>query len=816
MKKKPLSILFLYFFSICFIVFPAFTTNVMATSYSTGFEDGTLNNPYDNGVIVSSVHDGNEFEVDNTWVEQGSKSFRMTDTIDNVCRGWWNLTVSGVITSFDFESTNYQLGGSGVPYIAFFGFNSQQWTNGDISIASMEAINEDDAIIVMYSTDGALDCVYNDHNGNLYYIAGFTQSAKWSFTINSVDNVSYHYEGVNLDGSPSNVTALQEGLTIDRIFWVCNEEVDVDNVNITTSSEYGGGGSGGSGQSKGYTEIGGKDYNEKVLFPINGIMETRYHQEMTADFHKLQLYVYTNDEWQAYYNLLLDTVPMYAYLNGNSLGTATFYVLDDDNDICFLEWDNFDISLSGEMPVIEYHWSSAQPIFVYFSKEGVDLDGDNIPITAIHSNQNWLDGIFNGATFPEADLSYSLYCDNLQTGEVVSPVTDYQLDIYNYVSSNHPVHDVPYYYAGETTVMIGYGLPSLDTDTYLKIYDDSGEVGQEQGYPMKLDFYTGVEGFIGFTAGWYNVSLYQNSIRILNKTFYVEENPHSYYISTYKNPSDDTNPYTVFYHYFNPSGYDGFIAVFDSTNTNEKGDSLKSYAIETNTTDNFTYSPENTGTQYWQLFVDRNNNILPVGSTHVHVCKDKLLQYGELYLSCDTVYYGVAGGKGDCQGANVISGYHHIPLSEVWIKVNDYKVKDVSNEQEFTYIYNQIVSGFYVVTLEWNLNGTWITLDTEYFNVTSFITEELPTEPSLLPDLDTKIGAIAGVIITAVFLMLPMIIAFSFKKNPTNVPAVVYAMCGGIGVILSVYMGFYGIWVPFFLLVVGIIVTALMFFNKGK
>ena len=813
MKKKPLSILFLYFFSICFIVFPAFTTNVMATSYSTGFEDGTLNTPYNNGVITSSAVSTSEFEVDNYQVDNGAKSF-VIDGNGAGASGWWNLTYSGVLTGINFREYYESDGSSNIFYITMF--SSIQYARGDITLN----FDTSDAMITVWLHDNSGYSKYYDHNGVAQLFGSGSGGAFYdvNIQINATDEVLYEHYAYSIGGSPLNITAFNEGLTIDRIYFYIpyGDRDSIDNVNITTSSEYGGGGSGGSGQSQGYTEIGGKDYNEKVLFPINSIMETRYHQEMTADFHKLQLYVYTNDEWQAYYNLLLDTVPMYAYLNGNSLGTATFYVLDDDNDICFLEWDNFDISLSGEMPVIEYHWSSAQPIFVYFSKEGVDLDGDNIPITAIHSNQNWLDGIFNGATFPEADLSYSLYCDNLQTGEVVSPVTDYQLDIYNYVSSNHPDHDVPYYYAGETTVMIGYGLPSLDTDTYLKIYDDSGEVGQEQGYPMKLDFYTGVEGFIGFTAGWYNVSLYQNSIRILNKTFYVEENPHSYYISTYKNPSDDTNPYTVFYHYFNPSGYDGFIAVFDSTNTNEKGDSLKSYAIETNTTDNFTYSPENTGTQYWQLFVDRNNNILPVGSTHVHVCKDKLLQYGELYLSCDTVYYGVAGGKGDCQGANVISGYHHIPLSEVWIKVNDYKVKDVSNEQEFTYIYNQIVSGFYVVTLEWNLNGTWITLDTEYFNVTSFITEELPTEPSLLPDLDTKIGAIAGVIITAVFLMLPMIIAFSFKKNPTNVPAVVYAMCGGIGVILSVYMGFYGIWVPFFLLVVGIIVTALMFFNKGK
>jgi hypothetical protein len=81
---------------------------------------------------------------------------------------------------------------------------------------------------------------------------------------------------------------------------------------------------------------------------------------------------------------------------------------------------------------------------------------------------------------------------------------------------------------------------------------------------------------------------------------------------------------------------------------------------------------------------------------------------------------------------------------------------------------------------------------------------------SILPAMDPVIGAIAGLIITIFMTLSPFIVIRALQSN-IDVPSLVYAMMGGLGVVISVLLGLFPSWAIPFILVVGVIISVLVY-----
>lgn len=97
------------------------------------------------------------------------------------------------------------------------------------------------------------------------------------------------------------------------------------------------------------------------------------------------------------------------------------------------------------------------------------------------------------------------------------------------------------------------------------------------------------------------------------------------------------------------------------------------------------------------------------------------------------------------------------------------------------------------------------------WTVTPF-TEKIP----LLPKINDQIGYIVGIIIIVSFLLMPMLIALSYGKSPADIPAIVYAISGGIGIGLCVLLDLVPLWLPFFIIVIGVLIVVLVWLRGSS
>jgi len=88
-------------------------------------------------------------------------------------------------------------------------------------------------------------------------------------------------------------------------------------------------------------------------------------------------------------------------------------------------------------------------------------------------------------------------------------------------------------------------------------------------------------------------------------------------------------------------------------------------------------------------------------------------------------------------------------------------------------------------------------------------------DPSLFPEVSNTLGMIIGLIVTVFMTLSPFILAGSISGT-IQVPPVLYAVMGALGVIISTSFGWFPSYVLFFIIAVGIIVLALMYVMKMK
>ena len=106
-----------------------------------------------------------------------------------------------------------------------------------------------------------------------------------------------------------------------------------------------------------------------------------------------------------------------------------------------------------------------------------------------------------------------------------------------------------------------------------------------------------------------------------------------------------------------------------------------------------------------------------------------------------------------------------------------------------------------------------VVLDSITFSLSSDYIPDQPYKPDddIFAGLDGRLGALIGVIIIISFLLIPLVVGGIYA---VDVPPLVYALFGGLGLVISVYFHFIDLWVIFFLIVVGIIITLILYFRE--
>jgi hypothetical protein len=822
-KITTIFLISLFFLGFIFAALPTgrsatYTLVGWESSEGTGFNGGSTsgNNAY---MTFERYFDTGGFYIANfDDYLTGTQSLQFDDTADEAY-GWINL------------SNNYTY----IQSITFI-VNWTHTTTGNNHLSFY--VKDDDFTVLEFHYSSLHDAVrYNDVVTGWQTICSIPDGKAYSlkFVITHVSGNTMNYSVYDYDNSDAFLGGV-DGYTYATSDWTnfrrllilkdataaLNDEWFLDDIIIDTTPTEGE----DPGAEEGYEYIGGEDYSYYISSNANtmlGNVETQYHVPMSADFHVFDLYF----ENHALFTVLNASATVRqtitACLNGNSMGSVDEVSFigwtTPPESISFMRWEFDAITLSEQMPVIEVHFPQAllasADVRLWTSPPGVDIDGDGIALLVTHFSDPYVcNAELQGVPY-DRDLVYKLYYDNVVLPEVDPHSTIDHISVHNYIGSEHPTHGIPYYNAlGH--VVIAYSIASLVPDTQIRIYHEGTEVGQEQNYPIDLFEHGRSYGYVPPLPGFYNASLYRGAIRILNASFYVQDNTEDYWIWSYPNPSVNRNRYTVGYKYYNPNGYDGKLACFSSLTDLNSGIYAASqvYELTSNTTQNLSHPPT-TQQQYWQIYVYKNYQHIRVGGVHLHICLSSFYENGRIYAVHPIVRYDehiISGPIEDAPAGytQTLWGFHSYLFAQARISINDYPRFDVSEEQNFSLEFFPESTGQKIAKLEVRVNSTWIELDRVTYNVSDYSDIfDTGEGEGFFPDIDSELKVIVGTILVIVCTCIPLFISLGFGTAPFDIPPIVYAMCGSAGVVFAVYLDLFDMWVPFFFVIVGAIVIVL-------
>jgi len=615
-----------------------------------------------------------------------------------------------------------------------------------------------------------------------------------------------------------------------------------------------------------YAYIGGNCGNYIDYNTNNNILEYKHHNKKTMTVKAFDIYVDldivtlsifsgTPEVFKAGYEL---------YINGIPCGNPD--TLINNGEYQTIRWNDLTITLTDEYPIFEMitYFEASQYVISY---SDCDLDGqtghyEHDTITMFGN------GVINGQKF-NGDPVYRMYYEGLVIPSPDNPFNPngeegfndttgrqngFAVDVYNYIGHSHPTYDVPYYY-NYTNVAIGFTVGNLTNNYYVHVYRDDIEVGQSQKYEKLIRTYGGIFGYIPFNTGWYNATIEtQTGTEIDRKTFYVANNVFDYNIYSIPNPSNENMKYSIGYWYKNGNDLDGLIACFRNTQEVTNIDNaIYKKDVQDGDNDIFEVYPPAIGNYYWQLYVNRSGIYLPVGNTHLHICLDVKQKLGQLYAfdlepsiveQVNAIYdktninENVLDAFMDdriepsvFQNANpnfadintfFIATEHMFPLTNenTTLKLDGVHFEDVGQFNKWIYTHKEAQHGNHKLELVFKIKGVTYILDTIYFSIgdiTDFGNIEI-VQPSILPELDTTMGYVVGLILTMFMLLAPIIIAGlinSQTKTSISIPPLAYAMTGCIGVGFSTMMGWFPFWIVPFMVIVGVLILTIKYVMKN-
>jgi len=182
------------------------------------------------------------------------------------------------------------------------------------------------------------------------------------------------------------------------------------------------------------------------------------------------------------------------------------------------------------------------------------------------------------------------------------------------------------------------------------------------------------------------------------------------------------------------------------------------------------------------------------------------VKYKTLYINTDNTYWKDVNSMQTVYGAYPLIGFQAV------ITDNGVSVYDVTEKPYFTFDYQVQTEGYHVLKLVvYTSNGTQEIANTS-FNVISGIAGN---KQFLFPKLSQPLGSIIGMIITLFCLLIPFMIARGLHMKQQLHP-VIYAFSGGMGIAISVILGLFPTWLPFFLVAIGIIVIVLAYLIQKR
>jgi len=160
-----------------------------------------------------------------------------------------------------------------------------------------------------------------------------------------------------------------------------------------------------------------------------------------------------------------------------------------------------------------------------------------------------------------------------------------------------------------------------------------------------------------------------------------------------------------------------------------------------------------------------------------------------------------------------ISGEHSHLSKNVNVYFGSSFVGSVSNDERFRLEYTAFKSGSYTIYLRLETpDGQKILLDSTTVNIkdsSDFV------DPPILPDLNPVVGYIIGTFVAIFFVLLPLFIIGGFHLT-IDLPAIAFLMSGGVGVVLNIGLGLWDFWAGFFILALGVISIAGMYFLNQR
>jgi|GEM_PF-7061750 len=823
MKKKSLIKIFFIFFICAFNLSLFYSDTVKATTYTTDFEDGVPGNSYTwtGYMSATSKRSGAEFQIMATTPYSGLLDFHC-----HASTGHWNLTRTDYLTGVSFMTV---IGISDF----FVCYNQTQYLRGDIDLSDVVA---DGDYIIGFYYDGANIKYYNYVNVATNFGSLATGHNKMSFSINGVSSVTYSYNNISVVGTPRNVTALNSGYKIDRIYIDSTQAFEIDDLSLTYSSSNYSHGTGG-GTSCGETPDG---------LLCRGTILSNYYVDGNVRHYLLQQNLipmnstvyYLDVDVGTQYNKDSVLTNYIAYLGiGDNFLNAQYTsvgnpscVFERNGDTVF-RWyysTGFKTIKDKQFIIALYHAIDNAGGFSWeigTGQQGQDLDGDNHRglFSSVNLNDNNVLVVGGGEG---VDLSYNLWYYQQPSDDQPSYSSD-TLSIYGNQEQTLPNGTKLFHLHGceDGTVRITYFISqaTMSAGAYLKIYYDSAgnlEVGQQQGFGTTLlNKYSFTMGFVPSAVGNYHVAINTSTMNTVNASFYVDVAQDStLQVYSSPNPSYGVSSFNINYTYTHPRGWSGALGLAKTPNILTREDCVMFWDnISSGSSGSRQYTPYDITTYYAILFVAINDSIYnyaPYSCAHTH------LVYLDMYylsqISANPSVVLLSEDVSTQTPVNICWKHSNVGAGIV-LKINDIiafdKNSGIGNFNTGCINYYPTSAG----SKEVKMMIDDIVLACCYFNV-SLSPEEVIVTP-LLPPFPPEMGALVGVVVIACFTLLPLLIAVMINRNSStdiSVHPLVYAFFMVIGLILTVQLGLFEMWVLFFIIFIIILIIAVLWLSKSK
>lgn len=409
------------------------------------------------------------------------------------------------------------------------------------------------------------------------------------------------------------------------------------------------------------------------------------------------------------------------------------------------------------------------------------------------------DGAYDATYQSNYDLAMKFYYQDIQIIEEGSPfsfdkITTSKLTFKEY--ENIPL----FYYVSDMTYT-----------NYIYVYNTTGQLIIED-FPYTISSFYGYTGFLPFKSGWYRFELVRNSVKVSSINITVTVNSDNYILASYPNPSGIEQSYYLYYKYYRTDNKNGMITVYWNKNATiqEIQENGEIYTIPYNTSSSILLQGNFGYDVYFKLYAEISNGTYTLLTTHRHYV------IGPEDITSISVKYKTSSVlKGESLIQTFYAYQNAYPLTYIYLNGNN--IKDISGTYniDFTYtLENLQQTKFYKASIiQITINGS-IELTNCTFIITVSDSGGGGTEGQIAMILPPPFSYIAGLVLTLVCLMIPLIV---LRKAQVEGDLIRYipAFCGLLGFIVSCLIGFFP-WYSLFGLLFAFVVIVVIMWQRSK